>query len=75
MLSGLQRSWLLSKLTVGNGSLLACDRAIGGGEAVEEEAVKTISHWSLRYKLLIILVCLGITAFAVTLEPRQRDRR
>jgi class 3 adenylate cyclase len=28
--------------------------------------VKTFSHWSLRYKLLIVLLYLGITAFAVT---------
>ncbi len=28
--------------------------------------MKTISKRSLRYKLLIFLLCLGITAFAVT---------
>lgn len=39
---------------------------IGGGDRARENILRRFANWSLRYKLLVVLLQLGITTFAVT---------
>ena len=39
---------------------------IGGGDKPWENILRRFTNWSLRYKLLVVLLQLGITTFAVT---------
>ena len=39
---------------------------IGGGDKSWENILRRFTNWSLRYKLLVVLLQLGITTFAVT---------
>ena len=39
---------------------------IGGGDKAWENILRRFANWSLRYKLLVVLLQLGITTFAVT---------
>src|SRR5215467_127628 len=39
---------------------------IGGGKAPWRKSLRSFTNWSIRYKLLVVLLQLGITTFAVT---------
>src|SRR5215467_2258855 len=39
---------------------------IGGGKAPWRKSLRSFTNWSIRYKLLLVLLQLGITSFAVT---------
>jgi hypothetical protein len=39
---------------------------IGGDDKARENILRRFTNWSLRYKLLVVLLQLGITTFAVT---------